>query len=273
VSQLASVAGEIGRRRRPRRRVSIQPVDLSFVGVAALLFVASAAGTVAWCASMSGMEEMPMPGGWSLSMIWMPIPGQSWPGVAASFVAMWTVMMTAMMLPSVAPTLWRYRRERESGAAGRLAQLTALLAAGYLLVWAVLGLVVFCLGVVLVAAAMKSDALARAVPIMADAIIIIAGLLQFTEWKARHLARCRVSPPRDRSTARARIAWRQGVQLGVQCGISCAGPMAMLLVGGVMNLKTMLVVTVAITTERLTPYGERVARFTGVVAIAAGLLR
>jgi hypothetical protein len=51
-----------------------------FFGVAALLFAASAALTIAWCASMSAMGEMPMPGGWTMSMAWMRMPGQTWPG-------------------------------------------------------------------------------------------------------------------------------------------------------------------------------------------------
>ncbi len=44
-----------------------------------------------------------------MSMTWMRMPGQSWPGAASAFLGMWVVMMVAMMLPSVAPTLWRYR--------------------------------------------------------------------------------------------------------------------------------------------------------------------
>jgi len=44
---------------------------------------------------------MTMPGGWMMSMAWMRLPGQSWPGAAASFLGMWIVMMVAMMLPSL----------------------------------------------------------------------------------------------------------------------------------------------------------------------------
>lgn len=59
----------------------------SFVGVSALLFAASAALTIVWCASMSAMRGMmPMPGGWTMSMAWMRMPGQTWPGAAASFL-------------------------------------------------------------------------------------------------------------------------------------------------------------------------------------------
>ena len=43
-------------------------------------------------------------------MMWMRMPGQSWPGAALSFLGMWMVMMAAMMSPSFVPMLWRYRQ-------------------------------------------------------------------------------------------------------------------------------------------------------------------
>ncbi len=69
----------------------------AFFGVSALLFAASAAVTIVWCLSMSAMGEMAMPGGWTMSMAWMRMPEQTWPGAAASFLGMWVVMMAAMM--------------------------------------------------------------------------------------------------------------------------------------------------------------------------------
>src|SRR5262249_5161759 len=75
--------------------------------------------TVAWCGSMSAMGEMPMPGGWTMSMAWMPACGQTWPGAAASFIGMWAVMMVAMMLPSLVPILWRCRGARGRGSRPR----------------------------------------------------------------------------------------------------------------------------------------------------------
>jgi len=81
----------------------------TFLGVSALLFAASVAVTIAWCTSMSAMGGMPMPGGWTMSMTWMRMPGQTWPGAAASFLGMWIVMTVAMMLPALLPALRRYR--------------------------------------------------------------------------------------------------------------------------------------------------------------------
>ena len=51
----------------------------AFFGVSALLFAASAAVTIVWCASMSAMGEMPMPGGWTMSMAWMRRPDKRGP--------------------------------------------------------------------------------------------------------------------------------------------------------------------------------------------------
>src|SRR5215208_3268760 len=142
---------------------SEQASQRAFFGVAALLFVASAAVTIVWCGSMSAMGEMPMPGGWSMSMAWMRMPGQTWPGVAASFVGMWVVMMVAMMLPSLVPMLWRYRQAVGRTGETLLGRLTALVGVGYFFVWTVFGMAAFPLGVALATIEMKLPALARAV--------------------------------------------------------------------------------------------------------------
>ncbi|MGH7594081.1 MAG: DUF2182 domain-containing protein, partial [Gemmatimonadales bacterium] len=81
----------------------------AFFGVSTLLFAASLVATIVGCRSMSAMGEMPMPGGWSMSMAWLRMCGQTWPGAAAAFLGMWVVMTVAMMLPSLVPMLWRYR--------------------------------------------------------------------------------------------------------------------------------------------------------------------
>ena len=134
-----------------------------FFGVSALLFAASAAVTIVWCGPMSAMGEMPMPGGWAMSMAWMRMPGQTWAGAAASFLGMWVVMMVAMMLPSLVPMLQRYRQAVDRSCETRLGRLTALVGAGYLFVWAVFGMAAFPLGVAPAAIEMQQPALAHAV--------------------------------------------------------------------------------------------------------------
>ena len=245
----------------------------AFHGVTALIFVASTAGTIVWCGSMSDMAGMPMPGGWTMSMAWMRMPGQTWAGAAASFVGMWTLMMVAMMLPSLVPMLSRYRQALGSAGATRLGRLTALVAVGYFCVWSAIGLLAYPLGVALAEFEMREPALSRAVPLASGAVVLIAGTLQFSAWKARHLACCRKAcgsggAPR----ADARTAWRHGLRLGLHCSYCCAGPTAVLFVLGVMDLGAMAIVTAAISAERLAPAGERIARTSGVALIATGLV-
>src|SRR5687768_6641071 len=136
--------------------------ERAFLGVSALLFAASAAVTIVWGTSMSAMGEMDMPGGWTMSMMWMRMPGQSWLEAWAEFVVMWTAMMVAMMMPALVPTLWRFRDANGSSAMRRPERLTALVAAGYFFVWAVPGALIFPAGVALANAAMAHETLARA---------------------------------------------------------------------------------------------------------------
>jgi predicted metal-binding membrane protein len=254
------------------RMVSEQASQRAFFGISTLVFAASAAVTIVWCSSMSAMGEMPMLGGWTMSTAWMRMPGQTWPSAAASFLGMWVVMMVAMMLPSLVPMLSRYRRAVGMTGEARLGGLTALVGAGYFFVWTMFGLVVFPLGVALATIEMQQPVLARAVPIAVGVVVVIAGALQFTEWKARHLACCRETPARGHTMpADAITAWRHGLNLGVHCTQCCAGLVTIFLVIGVMDLRAMAVVTAAITVERLAPAGERVARAIGAVVIGAGL--
>jgi predicted metal-binding membrane protein len=222
---------------------------------------------------MSAMPEMPMPGGWTMSMAWMRMPDQTWPAATASFLGMWLVMMVAMMLPSLVPMLERYRQAVGGAGEAPLGPLTALAGLAYFTVWAVQGAAAYALGVALAEVEMRQAALARAVPIASGVVVLLAGCLQLSAWKARHLACCRDTPGCGRALpADVRTAWRQGLRLGVECSRCCAGLMAILLVVGVMDLRAMAAVSVAITAERLAPAGERVARATGIIILGVGLL-
>jgi predicted metal-binding membrane protein len=244
-----------------------------FFCVSALLFVGSVALTIVWCTSMSAMDGMRMPGGWTMSMVWMRMPGQTWLGAAASFVGMWTVMMLAMMLPCLVPVLRRYGQAVDEAGKMRLGWLTALVGAGYFFVWTAFGMVTYALGVVLSTLEMRQLALARVVPIAVGVVVLIAGFFQFTAFKARHLACCLEKPECGRTMpADTATAWRHGLRLGLDCSYCCAGLMAILLVMGVMNLGAMAVVAALINVERLAPATKRVVQAIGALVIGSGLI-
>lgn len=232
--------------------------ERGFLAVSALLFIASATATVVWCNAMPAMTEMPM--------AWMPMCGQTWQSFAASFIGMWTVMMTAMMLPSLLPMLRRYRVALHVAGKPNVDAHTALAGTAYFAVWGLIGAMVFALSAALAQLEMTWPVLARVAPVASGAVVLAAGTLQFSAWKARQLAICRARP------APGGDAWRFGLRLGLRCAASCAGLTAILLVTGVMDLRAMAVVSAAITLERLASAGQRMARCIGVVAIGAGLL-
>jgi len=244
----------------------------AFAGVVALGFGASAAATVIGCGPMAGMRGMPMPGGWTMSMMWMRMPGQTWAGAGAWFTGMWVAMMAAMMLPSLAPVLWRYRQEVGKAGERRADRRTALAALGYFLVWAVAGMGVFAAGAAAAAIEMAEPGVARAVPMAGGLAVLMAGAVQFTRWKAHHLSCCREAPGRGRMAAVDGAAWRRGVELGMHCGLCCANLTVVLLVVGVMDLRAMAAVTAAITAERLAPAEGPLARAIGVALAGAGVL-
>ena len=216
------------------------------------------------------MDGMHMHGGTVPSMAWAMTGGETW-AAAGSFLAMWVAMTVAMMLPSMAPTLWRYRRALARAGEMYAGGLTALAGLAYLVVWTALGAIAFLAGVVLAGAQTRWPELSRVAPIAAGMVVLVAGCAQLTRWKARHLAMFRVAGglgPRVR--ADAGVAWRYGLRLGRDCGASCAGLMASLLVLGAMDVRAMAIATVVITVERLAPAGERVARAIGLAAIVVG---
>ena len=182
------------------------------------------------------------------------------------------VMMVAMMLPSVAPMLWRYCQAVGSTGETRKKWLIPLVGVGYFFVWTLFGMAVYPLGITLAAVEMHQPMLARTVPIAVGLVVLIAGAIQFTSFKAHHLSCCREAPGHNGTLpAHANTAWRHGLRLGLHCSQCCAGLIAILLVIGIMDLRAMAVVAAVITVERLAPAGERAARATGLIASGAGL--
>lgn len=237
-----------------------------------LIFAVAAIVTILSSAAMESMGAVPMAGGWLLSGIWLPLCGQSWLETAACFLGMWLAMTVAMMLPSLAPALWRYRETAFANGAKQPGWLAALVGTSYFAVWTGFGLLAFPLGAGLAQAAFQFPSLGRLGPLAGAVAILIAGLVQASRWKASLLADCLGASRASQTHLGTIAALGAGAILGVRCCLSCLGPMAALTAGGLMDLRLMAGMTIAITAERLLPAETRIADAVGVVMAAAGLL-
>ena len=220
--------------------------------LSAVLFVLSALATLRWARVMAA--GMTMPGEWTLSMVWMAMPGQTRLGAALGFEGMWIAMMATMMLPSLVPTLARTR-------------LDVLASAGYFAVWAAIGAGVYVVGIALAQAEVRWATLARVIPIARGVVLVGAGLVQLTVWKARHLQCYREG---CLGVAHPGASWRRGIALGSHCALCCLPFMAVLVVAGMMNLAVIAVTALAITVERVVREPALAARLAGLIVIVAG---
>ena len=207
-------------------------------------------------------SEMEMPGGWTMSMMWMPMDGQSWFASATSFLFIWLAMMVAMMMPSALPTFLRVRRQWAS---------LCCLASGYFAIWFAAGIGIYALGAASAGVAMRSEFFSRAVPWLFDASLIAAGAVQFTSWKMTHLLRCRSPFGCGISCLDHESSFRLGCRQGVACCLCCAGPMTIQLALGIMNPLVMIVVAMVIAAEKLLRRPTVTARLVGISAIIAGV--
>lgn len=170
--------------------------------------------------------------------------------------------MAAMMLPSLVPLLVRYRRGAAGAPAGRDGR-TALVVVAYFTVWATAGVAAYALGTVLAVADRWWPA-----PLVAALALLLAALAQWTPWKERRLVCCREFFRRAGATWRA--ALRDGMRLGVQCCLCCAGLMTFLIVTGMMRLGVVALVAALIALERFAPNPRLVARGAGVLIFVVG---
>lgn len=225
------------------------------VTIAGLIGIAALAW--AWIASGAGMStgmDMPMP--WTAERILLTL-------------AMWWVMMVAMMVPAAAPTVLLYARSAKPPH-------SSAFLAGYLLCW---------LGFSIVAVALHSalEFAGRLAPMemvlssrwLAGAVLIAAGLYQFTSVKAACLAHCR-SPAHWLSRnyrPGAFGALRMGLSHGAYCVGCCWMLMLLLFVVGVMNLAWIAGLTLLVAAEKLLPRGDLLAKGVGAAIIALGIAR
>jgi len=190
-----------------------------------------------------------------------------------AFLGLWLVMMAAMMLPSVAPVavLWTRSISGAATGAGRVMRMSMFLA-GYLLVWAAIGVVAFG---ILTGAGRLLTASPTAAKWLGVGIFVAAGVYQFTPAKGWCLRRCR-SPVGALMyylgfNGRGRDL-RVGLHHGATCAGCCWGLMIVLVAVGVMNLAIMAALAVVVFAEKLWRYGKPFAQAIGVALVVTGVL-
>ncbi len=191
---------------------------------------------------------------------------------AAVFLIMWTVMMVAMMLPTVAPMVLAHLsvvRKRGGGVFP-----TLVFVVGYLAVWSASGVLPYFAQVgfsQLTAEAADS----RWLPTLAGTILVVAGAYQFTGWKQVCLGKCQ-SPFAFIIThdfgGGARSALRAGIDHGAFCFGCCWALMTVLFVVGLMNLAWMIALFVVFLAEKSSRHGLLVARVTGAGLVVLGVI-
>ena len=205
-------------------------------------------------------------------LILMPMGAASWILDATLMFLMWAVMMVAMMLPSAAPMLSMYARIA-SAREGSRAYHVWMFAAGYFVVWTGFSLAATVLQYTLQNVALVSNEM-RTGPVAGGVILAAAGIYQLTPLKNVCLTRCRtpigffMTNWRDGATG----ALKMGLEHGALCTGCCWMLMALLFVAGVMNLTWVAAISVLVLLEKAAPYGGAIARVSGVVMLAAGLV-
>jgi predicted metal-binding membrane protein len=228
-----------------------------------------------WLVSGAGMEmsavEMTRMAGMDG---WLMQPAEWTPGYAALMVSMWWVMMVAMMLPSATPVLLLYLGiARKKAAGGAPVVPAAVFAAGYLLAWGAFSLAAASLQWGLESLRLLSPMLATGNSWLGAGILVAAGLWQLTPLKTACLRHCR-SP-----LAFLMHHWRDGrggaLRMGLEHGGYCLGCcwflMALLFVGGVMNLYWIAGLAAFVLLEKTVPHGHWLGRAAGVALIGWGV--
>jgi predicted metal-binding membrane protein len=233
------------------------------VAVCALLAVV----LLSWAYLLSGAGTMQ-----EMDGMLMPMSQPSWTaGHALLMLAMWIVMMTAMMLPSAAPMILLYGTIARKRGIAAYAQ--AAFALGYLVVWASFSIVAVVLQFALEKAALLSPMMETTSVAFAGTVLIAAGVYQWLPVKQACLRRCR--SPLDF----VMLHWREGTggafAMGLRHGGYCVGCcwalMLLLFVGGVMNLAWIAGLALFVLVEKLAPAGHWIARVAGALLAGWGV--
>lgn len=220
-------------------------------------------GFLAWGALDTGSPlarlMMPMSADWSAAN-----------GLAVG--VMWAVMMAAMMLPAALPMILTFAR---LNAKNRTRPRTWSFIAAYVVVWSAFGLLGTALQWLFQHAGLTSPMIFSTSPLFSAALLLAAGIFQFTPLKTACLRHCRTPLGFLLNDWRDGVggAWVMGLRHGGYCLGCCWALMALLFVAGVMNLLWIAALTALVAMEKLLPHGDRLARWLGALLIGAGALK
>jgi len=187
---------------------------------------------------------------------------------------MWSIMMVAMMVPTTVHTLSLFMALSAKRSLGRPITLAAFsFVGGYVAAWLGYSLLAAAAQVALARAAFLSPMLQSTSVVLSAAILLAAGLFQFTALKEACLAKCRtplgffLAEWRDGAAG----AFAMGLQHGSFCVVCCWALMTVMLVVGAMNLLWMAVLTLFMLAEKLVPARWQVSRLAGAAFVLWGL--
>jgi predicted metal-binding membrane protein len=201
---------------------------------------------------------------------WTMPDSSSWNAAnMVSILLMWAVMMAAMMLPSALPMILAFGHL--SARNGELARARVFVAA-YLLVWIAFSIAATLLQWALQALDWVDPMIVSTSATLNGALLVIAGVYQFTPLKKMCLANCRTPFAFLLGEWQPGVAgaFRMGLRHGLFCMGCCWAVMALLFVGGVMNLAWIAALSIVVAIEKMAPRGEQLAAVLGIALIVAG---
>jgi len=220
----------------------------------------------------AGLAWLAFDMGHPLAQLTMPMSPQWSAANLLAVVAMWAVMMAAMMLPSALPMVQAFVALcRRNGQRARSRQFVG----AYLLVWLIFSVAATVAQWLLQAVGWVNPMIVSTSAMLSGALLLVAGAYQFSPLKRICLARCRT--PMGFLVGEWRGGRFGGFAMGWRHGLFCLGCcwalMALLFVGGVMNLAWIAALSIVVAVEKLAPRGERVAALLGLALLGAGAWR
>ena len=252
--------------------------DRIVIILAFTLLTALAWSYLLWLAADMGMGGMDMTGFRMIpSGMGLMIPAQMpWRAMEFAFVfAMWTVMMVGMMTPSAMPMILMYARVgRETEPQAAPLSATVWFAAGYFLVWTAFALLATFVQWAFERTAVLDSAMASTSNVVGGLLFIAAGSYQWTRLKDVCLTQCQTPFAfLMRQGGFRRDAFGSlilGIRHGAYCVGCCWALMALLLVGGAMNMLWIVLLALLIVLEKVTPSGRLIAHLAGIVLLSGG---